>query len=430
MILKRAGGFGLGCMLVAGVAVAQSVPEYELPPIEYSKTAASNRVTEIEHRLAALETGSDRELLLKALGWLDIPVESQVLVFSKTSLQGKLISPEHPRAIFFSDDSYFGWVPGGLMEATVTDPKLGLVFYQLDPRAKRGGLRFERDNACLSCHAGSQTRNWPGLIVRSVYADRRGHPILSAGTFLTGQESPLSERWGGWYVTGKHGSERHMGNVTAGDQPSDPVLDRERGANVTDLSPFFDVKAYPRSDSDIVALMVLEHQIGMHNRLCTAGLRARKWLEYQRSLQQALGEPISAEPTGTALVVIRSEAQKVVEHLLFSEEAELPSGGISGRGEFEKVFLKNKKCDTKNRSLKDFDLKNRLFRYPCSYMIYSEAFEHLPDLLKAEIGRQLSRVLAASTPEKKFEHLTSEDRQAIREILMATKPELLRFLEP
>jgi hypothetical protein len=409
---------------VSAFLQAQSIPEYELPPIEYSKTGSSNRVTAIQDRLPSRDAQTDLDFLKSALSLLEIPVESQVLVFSRTSLQAKSIRPDHPRAIYFSDDCYVGWVPGGLLEATVSDPKLGLAFYQMDPHPKDGMRRFERESGCLACHGGSQTRNWPGLTVRSVYPDRRGDPILSAGTFLTEHDSPISDRWGGWYVTGRHGAARHMGNVTATESEDGASLDRESGANLDNLSKLFDVSQYLRPDSDIVALMVLEHQVGMHNRLCKGGLRVRKWLDYQRTLQKALNEPVTEQPTGTALLVVRSEAQAIVEHLLFSGEAELPEGGIQGAAAFERSFLNNKRVDAAGRSLKDLDLEKHLFRYRCSYMIYSSAFQSLPRELKAEISRQLGEVLLPAEPLAKFGYLQNSERQAIREILVATLPEV------
>lgn len=407
---------------------AERIAEYELPPIEYSTSAASNAISGLQEKLDAdrdqLAAMAGRELLTSILSRLEVPVESQVLVFSRTSLQRKRIDPEHPRAIYFSDDCYVGWVPGGLMEAAVTDPNLGIVFYQLDPEQRKQELRFERNAECLSCHGGSMTRDWPGLMVRSVFPDRRGEPILSAGTFLVEHDTPLSERWGGWYVTGDHGTARHMGNVTAAERTGEPNLDRDAGANVTDLSKFFDVTKYPRSDSDIVALMVLEHQVGMHNRLCKASLRARKWINYQRQLQKELGETVTDEPTGTALLVIRNEAKAIVEHLLYRGEIELPDNGIDGSEEFRRAFAANRRPDSRGRSLKDFDLKEHLFKFRCSYMIYSRAFDSLPQPLKNEIYDRLYAILTSSEPEPDFKYLSDAERNQIAEILTSTKPDL------
>jgi hypothetical protein len=414
------------------VSNAQTQREYELPPIEYSQTTASNRITSLQQKIDSkkleLALGPEKEWLHMVLNELEVPVESQVLVFSKTSLQRRAISPDRPRAIYFSDDCYIGFVSGGLIEAAISDPQLGLVFYHFDARSK-SGPQFERDASCLSCHAGSLTRNWPGVMVRSVFPDQQGELITAAGSFLTGHESPLAERWGGWYVTGAHGTARHMGNAIAKESAFGAHLDMEAGANLTRLDSFFRTESYPRPDSDIVALMVLEHQVEMHNRLIQGGLRARKWIYYQRELQRELGDPATENLTGTARRVVENEAKRILEYLLFCDEMGLPDGGVQGAGEFEEAFRKNRHPDAQGRSLKDFDLETRLFTYRCSYMIYSDAFESLPLELKHEIYRGLLETLTARAASHPFSHLKIRERTAILEILLETKPDLARFQE-
>ncbi|MCC7377254.1 MAG: hypothetical protein IT581_21510 [Verrucomicrobiales bacterium] len=406
-------------------ARAQGTPDYELPPIDYSARSPSNRITRLEarHANARPNTLTDAAFLRWLLTTNQVPIESQVLVFSKTSLQRDLIQPKQPRSLFFSDDLYIGWVPGGLMEVTVTDPELGLVFYKLDARDPAKPLRFERDGDCLSCHGGSMTRNWPGLMVRSVYPDLRGEPITAAGGFLVTHETPVEDRWGGWYVTGRHGKARHLGNAIAEPVPQGAEIDREAGANVDKLNRFFDTTPYLRAESDIVALMIFEHQVMVHNRLCEGSLRVRKWTHYQRQLQKEMGDPVTTEPTGTALRVIQSETDRILEALLFCDEAALPEGGIQGNPDFQKAFTLNRRPDAQDRSLKDLDLSQRLFRYRCSYMIYSESFASMPADLKRSVYRRLQEILTAETPPPKFKHLPAEERRAIRQILMGSDPE-------
>jgi hypothetical protein len=416
-------------LAAAGHISAQNLPEYELPPIRYSAVEASNRVTALQARRDAGDwqptVGSGKECLRALLAALEVPVESQVLVFSKTSLQRTLIEPRRPRALYFDDATYVGWVPGGLIEVAVTDPQLGLVFYRFDPRPDEQPAAFVRDADCLSCHGGSLTRNWPGVMVRSVVPDAQGEPITSRGTFLTGHDSPLEERWGGWYVTGTHGEVRHMGNgFVRPTLPGSTELDREAGANVTDLTSFFAAQPYLRGDSDIVALLVLEHQVGMHNRLVQGALRVRKWMDYQRNLQLELGQPVTVAPEGTALRVLTSETERIVEHLLFCGEAPLPAGGVRGAGEFEAAFGVNRRMDGQGRSLKDFERVTRLFRWRCSYMIHAPAFEALPDVLKDWVYRRLLEVLGAADPPEAYAHLPAAERLAVREILLATTPGL------
>ncbi len=425
----------LGAVALMGMALftarGQGIPDYELPPIEYSARIATNQISRLEaelnkHRPKVTEGPFLRWLLEQA----GVPVESQMLVFAKTSLQRDLIAPRQPRSLFFADDLYIGWVPGGLMEVTTIDPDLGMVFYKLDSRDVTKPLKFERDNDCLACHGGSMTRNWPGLMVRSIYPDGRGEPITSAGGFLVNHETPIEQRWGGWYVTGNHGSARHMGNCVAHEEGRDAVIDREAGANLTDLSKFFNTTPYLRPDSDIVALMVFEHQVMMHDRLCEGGLRVRKWSHYQRQLQKEMGEPVAEEPVGTALRVLTSETDRVLEALLFCGESPLPDGGIHGAGDFEKGFSRNRRPDGAGRSLKDLDLKTRMFRYRCSYQIYSQAFDSMPATLRKSVFKKLNQILVAEPPPRQFAHLPADERRAIREILIATKPDFAETVQP
>lgn len=420
---------GIGALCLTPAANAQRNAAYEEPPINYSATVTSNRAERIEKLWQAGELKNadkyGKPAMRAFLKALDIPVESQTVVFSKTSLQYARISPKNPRALYFSDDAYFGWVPGGIYELTLNDPKLGLVFYEIDPHEKR----IQRSRECLNCHAGSRTRDWPGVLIRSVFPEEDGSPMGQAGGFTINHESAFENRWGGWYVTGHHGESSHLGNGIAKWENGNASVDASANSNLTDLSDRFDTTRHLRGDSDIIALMVLEHQCEMHNRLSRALLRIRKWRHRQEEFQKMIGEPMPKEPTGTLLTVLNGERDRIVEYMLFRDEASLPAGGIRGAGEFEGAFSRNRKPDSKDRSLKDFDLKTRLFEYRCSYMIYSEAFEILPDMLKRAVYRKLSEVLSAEEPPVKFMHLPKAERQAIHEILLATKPEFSRLLE-
>lgn len=403
---------------------AQNLPAYELPPINYSKAVTTNRVTAFKARLAAeptlLASDSEQVRLRTALAAFGVAEESQVLLFSKTSLQRRLITPKTPRSLYFSEDVYLGWVPGGLMELTVTDPALGLVFYRFDARSPDRPPVIERDEECLSCHAGPLTRDWPALMVRSVFPGETGEPIGPAGSFLIEHDTVISNRWGGWYVTGSSGGEPHLGNLLLADYQPNVAVQRAATTSDTDLAAFFPTDRYLRPDSDIVALMVFEHQVGMHNRLAEGALQVRKWTHYQRELQRELGETVSEEPVGTALRVVQGEAGRILEHLLFVGEAALPEGGIQGNAAFQEAFRRNRRPDSQDRSLKDLDLANRLFRWRCSYMIYSAAFASLPNSLRTEVLGRLRQGLMSEEPPRPFSHLPATERQAIHEILLAT----------
>ncbi len=360
--------------------------------------------------------------VLKELG---VSPKSQMLVFSKTSLQNLLITPQTPRAIYFSQDAYCGWVQGGMMELIGYDPEKGPQFYALtNPFKTREKPALLATDNCLSCHETSRTENVKGMLVRSVFTADDGQPLLSQGSFVSGHESPLSERWGGWYVTGKHGKDRHMGNVIASANGDQVGINREQGANVVSLDHLFSTKPYLTNTSDIVALMVLEHQCTMHNKITEASKSAREAIVRQLDLQKILHEPISETPQGSALSVIHSQASKVVKHLLFFEEYNLQEGGVEGSAAFQDAFCADRKETADGRSLKDFQLLNRLFKYRCSYMIYSKAFEAMPRQLKDEVYAQLFAVLSGQNQSKDFAYLSASERLHIKEILLETKKDL------
>ena len=294
------------------------------------------------------------------------------------------------------------------MEVATTDPELGLVFYKLDARDASAPLRFDRDSDCLTCHGRSMTK-LAGVDGAVVYGPARQPIPRRIGPR---GRTPLEQRWGGWYVT------RPAWGTSAPWQPDCPrrgparkiVVDRELGANQGSLENYFDPSPYVRPDSDLVALLVLEHQVTVHNRLCEAALRVRKWCHYQRELQREMGEPIASEPVGTALRVVEGETERIVEALLFANEAPLPDGGVQGAGAFEPAFRKNARPDSEGRSLKDFDLKTRLFRFRCSYLVYSEALQSAAPL-GDRVFRRLNEILVQRCPQS---HSASAGRGAAR----------------
>ncbi len=417
----------LGALLLALVPCPApgANEDYELPPILYSRTTPNDAVARLERRLKSGEMrfapGDDKALLLELLKELKVPVESQVLVFSRTSKQRELIGPSRPRAMYFSDDCYVGWVPGGAMEVTAFDPVLGATFYLLDPQAAPVRPKITRADDCLSCHARSSTGNGPGLLARSVFPDSRGEPIFSAGSSFITHETPFADRWGGWYVTGRHGAGRHMGNAIAKETKDGAILDREPGANLTRLASFFDPSTYPLEQSDVVALMVFEHQVGAHNALCEANLQTRLALHRWKGLCEALKEDPNQPLYGSTLSVVNHYAEKVLKQLLFVGEAALPEGGIGGAASFQKAYSAGRKADSKGRSLWDLELKTRLFRHRCSRLIYGEVFSGLPPVLQETILTRLWTILRDEAAPEPFNHLPTEERRAIREILMETK---------
>jgi hypothetical protein len=414
-------------LFVVWSTTALRAGDIDQAPIRYSEAPGENAVTRLQRRIDAGELQLPYEekggYLRAVLGALNVPVSSQMLVFSKTSLQRDRIGPRTPRAIYFSDDTYVGFCQHGkVMEVTAVDPKLGAVFYSLDQKPS-GKPRFVRQNdACLTCHGSSQNQGFPGHLVRSVYPDAGGYPILLMGTHRIDQSSPLRERWGGWYVTGTSGQQTHLGNLIAeeGQQPEQIV--NRAGRNITDLSGRFATAAYPSPHSDVVALLVLEHQTEMHNRLTRANFLTQMALYEWAELSKAMGEPPTT-PSESTLSRIRSAGEPVVEYMLFSGETRL-TDPIRGTSPFAQEFAQRGPREGKGRSLRDLDLQHRLFVYPCSYLIYSAAFDGLPRAVKEYVLQRLWEVLTEKDTNKKFANLSAADRKAILEILLATKPDL------
>ena len=413
----------LATILLGGQAASAQV-DFEQPPIDYLKAQPDDAITKLQERIDAGEAELEHEdglgYLRSVLDALDVPVSSQALVFSKTSFQLRRISPRTPRAIYFGDDVYVGWVRGGdVMEFSTVDTKLGANFYTLSQdEALRPQFR-RHTHTCLQCHGSSMTKGVPGHMVRSVYAQPDGQPLLRAGTYKSDHTSPLKERWGGWYVTGQHGSQRHLGNafVRRADDPRD--LDMDKGANVTDLKSHFWTKGYLSGHSDIAALMVLEHQATMHNLITRANFLTRIALRDGAVMNEMLERPdgFCSESTKRR---IQSATEPAVEYMLFSDEARL-TDQIVGTAGFADEFASRGPHDKQGRSFRQMDLRTRLFKYRCSYLIYSAAFDELPAPAKARIYQRLWEVLTGKDTSEEFQHLTPGERQAILEILRETK---------
>lgn len=380
-------------------------------------------LTKIGSGAVKLAYESEQGYLRSILKELAISPTSQVLVFSKTSLQSAFISPDTPRAIYFNDQVYVGWIPGApTIELIGMDPEVGPVFYTIDNgRQSTPSSLARKTHECFQCHMSPTVGQVPSLMARSVFTGRDGFPRLANGSFKTTSTSPISERWGGWYVTGKHGLQRHMGNEIARGDERASKIDTEKGANVTDLSRYFDVDRYVSPYSDIVALMVFEQQLTIHNLITKAGFSTRKALQYavdakklnfpEEHIQKVMADRI------------QSACEPLVQALLGSDEPQL-TDSIEGTSGFAKHFSDSSPADKAGRRLSQLDLKTRLLKHPCSPLIYSPEFNGLPKEAKAQIYKRLDAVLSGTDQTKPFSHLTNEDRKATLEILLETLPEM------
>jgi hypothetical protein len=389
------------------------------PAIQYGELPVDDPVarlaTQVESGKVKLEyTAGPLGYLPSILKNLNINIDSQILVFSKTSFQLPKISPWAPRALFFNDNVAVGSVQGGdVLEFAALDPKQGVTFYTLD--AKRSAKpSFDRRSDCLQCHQGTTTLGIPGIMVTSVYPSGDGTPAFRGAALATDHRTPFSDRWGGWYVTGTMGAERHMGNAVAHDSAQPRNLDTAGSQNLTSFGRRFYSTNYLAKTSDIVALMTLEHQTRMTDLMIRTAWDGRVVLH---SVAQHKG----LDSEGSAR--IDDDADTMVAYMLFADEAKIHEP-IQGVSTFTATFPQRGPRDHKGRSLRDFDLQTRMFKYPLSYMIYSETFDAMPDVVRERVYRRLYDVLSGKDQSKTFARLSDGDRRAILEILVDTKPGL------
>jgi hypothetical protein len=396
---------------------------YSDEPIHYRGQDLDDPVARLQQRLDAgtahLEWNEKGGYLQSVLRDLHVPVSSQTLVFSKTSFQYKKISPQAPRALYFNDDVYVGFVKNGrVLEVISFDPHKGAIFYLLQAE-KHDHPVFERAELdCTQCHIAEGTRGVPGVLVRSVYPTITGTQAEYTASYVTGQESPFEERWDGWYVTGTYGDKRNMGNATVTDEDHPEKLDTAASANITTLKGRFDGSPYLSDDSDIVAHLVLAHQTQMHNLITLAGFQQRI-AAYDAEHKDADNSAAQAE----AKLKWEKSTDELLRYLLFANEAHL-DGPVKGTSSFAHDFTALGPRDRKGRSLRDFELETRIFRYPCSYLIYSEDWDALPAEVRTYVYRNLYQVLTDRDQSVDFERLGREERRAILEILLDTKPDL------
>jgi hypothetical protein len=413
-----------GTCFLALTASASAI-DLDRAPINYSSATPSDAVTTLRQKAragkATLEYDDESGYLASLLKHLDIPLSSQVFVFSKTSLQRSRIGPKTPRAIYFNDEVAVGYCyRGSVLEIAAADPSLGTVFYTLDQDSGKGARFIRQTENCMICHGSSANQGFPGHLARSVSTGRSGEPVLSRGSKRVDHTTPFADRWGGWYVTGSSGRQAHQGNRLFGEGADEPM--GRDGTNVLDLKPYFTVANYLTPHSDLVALMVLEHQGEAYNRLTRANFLTRVALNEQDELNQALGRPTGGR-SESIIRRIQWACEPLVQYLLFCEEAPLTEA-VAGTSAFAKEFTGRGPFDSRGRTLREFDLRTRMFRYPMSYLIYSRVFDGLPAEAKEQVYARLWEVLSGKDQSKQFAHLTAADRQAVLEIVRETKKSL------
>ena len=420
--------FGVaGCAIVLADLNGSFIMPLDDESIQYATHPSDDPVERLNREIARghvkLAFDADHGYLRSVLQALNIPSESQLLVFSKTSFQASLISPAFPRALYFNDSTVVGSVHSSdLLEFASVDPTVGVIFYTLDQQKTEKPHFERRDAACLQCHDSQSTLGVPGLMVRSVYPEPSGMPMFRAGDYITDHRSPFQDRWGGWYVTGTHGQMTHLGNSVVRDPAHPEKLEGAAGLNLTDLRSKLDTTDYLTPHSDIVALMTLEHQTRMTNLITRVGYETRLALREQRSLNQAFGEPAD-HVSETTRHRIDSAVEEIVKYMLFVDEARLDAP-VKGTSEFRQAFEKAGVRDHQGRSLRDFDMETRMFRYPLSYMIYTDSFDQMPVEARERIYRRLFDILNGRDKSAAYARLSAKDRENILAILKDTKKDL------
>lgn len=429
-------------LLALGAVLAPAVPAQaqfgglgsEYLSVGYEQEARHNPIARLQRRLASgevqLEWKAERGYFDSLLEALDIDPSSQVLVFSPTSLQYRLIGPSTPRAIYFSDDTYVAYVQNStIVEITTMDEQLGSVFYVFN-NAQNAARPLERENErCLVCHdsSGLAAGGVPLLLARSGLFDRRGVLLEDiSGTGNTTDATPIAERWGGWYVTGQSGQQSHLGNVVLSNPGQVAQVQEHLQFNIDSLanSGLFNTAPYPRDTSDIVALMVLEHQLTVQNQVTYVKFKApmvlqrtghgdyrdaQRWIELPAPAQKALSRMLD----------------KLVDILLFVDAAPL-ADRITGDPAFAASFQARGKRDAQGRSLRDFDLETRLFKYPLSYLVASADFDALPPYAKDYVYQQINERLRSGDTLP----VPAEAREAALAILSAIKDDFAPYATP
>lgn len=395
---------------------AQHPVSFNGEPIDYDNRKSSGPVRRLMKRL---EEGKSKLHYDEQWGWLpsllkelDIPISSQMLLFSKTSLQRNYIAPDNPRSLYFNDDVYVGWIPGApVMEVSEVDPNRGTVFYDLD-LVNREKPVFHENSQCLTCHASARSLGVPGHVLRSVGTDLKGEPMLITAASEVNHRTPISERWGGWYVTGNSGKQIHRGNRVGEKVWETRADDPDYLGNRESIEDLVNLNGYLTKKSDIVALMVHDHQTHMHNLITRVSFETQIMMHRYGHIRY-----------------LRNQVNAFLRYLLLAEETEL-SDEVVGDSGYAEWFQKQGPRSETGRSLRELDLKRRLFKYPCSFLIYSESFDAIPDVMREHLLQRIHDILSGKDDSEMFQTISPRLKQEVLEILVATKPNLPTYWYP
>ncbi len=407
------------------------VYDHDYPWLDYSGVASHNDVAHVIEEMARgklkLHFREPRGYLDSFLEALKISPTSQSLVFSKTSLQTRIISPATPRAIYFNDDTYVAWISGApFIEINTMDSSLGPVFYTLNERNDAPPHLQRQTLECLACHDSFSLQGGgiPQFLFLSAYQIQTGKVLTDASAVQTTNETPFEQRWGGWYVTGKLGGMLDLGNLTTTGRPI-PITQVSR-ADVPNLDSWFNAKPYESDKSDVVAVMVLESQIDVHNLVIHASYKSRMLLE-KDSRGSSKKDLTWQQLPASIQESFRALLEPLVRGMLYVGMVKLPAP-VQGTSGYAQWFQARGPFDSHHRSLRDLDLKTRLFKYRLSYLIYSRAFAFLMPSVKDYLYQRLIQILTGHDTTGAYAGIPAHERKAILEILRATKPDFARVL--
>lgn len=414
----------------------------EYPVIDYAGPATQNRVWRMRQRLESGElkfTWDAKFGYLKSLlAALEINADSQVLVYSRTSLQFEQITATAPRAIYFNEDTYVGYVQGSsLIEVASIDARKGAVFFALQNIEGRAATDMTREGGgCLSCHDTFSMMGGgvPRLMVLSAPVDDPAETRTHSSADETDDRTPLAERWGGWYVTGHTGSQAHFGNLPLREERDGQRLRELAGKrlNLDSVGKYLDASHWLTDKSDVVALLVLEHQAYLQNSMTRINYKVRTIMSREFPPAADGAEPPGAPRTWEDVSPAdQKRLRQMMEPLvraLFLADAAPYAEPIKGSNGFAQRVAGLGPTDSKGRSLRELDLGTRLLKYRLSYLVYSPQFDALPQYALDYINGRIVEVLEGLDTTGIAAAMPAAERQAIAEILIDTKPTLAALL--
>ena len=342
---------------------------------------------------------NEREALAALLHDLNISKHSQVLVFSNTSLQLSKISAKSPRAVYFNDDLYVGYVPGGFIEIIGIDSRLGAIPY-LFKLPQKGNSQYppiRRSTRCMRCHASEQTGQVPGLLLSSVIPAETGGSLDNLNPHKPGHHLPYSKRFGGWFITDQNETQNNWANSIGKMKQGGEVMRRKIPI------PYNFIRTKHLSQkSEFVSHLILEHQIGFTN-LC---------ITVQYAYRECFARPSKYNYQEMKAYYI----SELIKYCLFRDEPTLENFQMNETKYFRNYF---ERTHQNTHQLRKLDLKTRLFKTRCSYMLGSRVFNELPDSFKITFLDSLKE--AISNKESAYanltDHLGLEERKTILKVL-------------